>query len=95
MEKQIYYAVTPKEFKEMLEEAVHNQLQKAENAKPMSFQETCEYLKCSASGLSKWMRENRVPYKRIGKRVYFFKEELNAAFKNSQYDKLRKLDKLS
>ncbi|MCP5061132.1 MAG: helix-turn-helix domain-containing protein [Ignavibacteriae bacterium] len=37
----------------------------------LNFKETCELLGIHPSTLNKWKAENKIPYKRLGKRIFF------------------------
>ena len=57
----------------------------------MNFRETKEFLGISASTLNKWKAENKIPYRRLGKRIFFKKDEIIKALENSDYYKLKQL----
>lgn len=57
----------------------------------MNFSETCEYLGIHPSTLNKWKSENKIPFKRLGKRIFFSREEVLNSLKDSNYQKYKKL----
>ncbi len=57
----------------------------------MNFREAKEFLGISASTLNKWKAENKIPYRRLGKRIFFKKDEIIKALENSDYYKLKQL----
>lgn len=57
----------------------------------MNFKETCEFLGIHPSTLNKWKAMNKIPYKRLGKRIFFQKEEILNSLKESNYYKLKKI----
>lgn len=58
----------------------------------LNFKETCDYIGISTSALNKWKSENRIPYKKLGKRVFFSRKEIYEALKSSNYSKLKDLN---
>jgi hypothetical protein len=58
----------------------------------MSFDECREFLKISTSGLNKWKSENKIPYKKMGKRIFFSRTEVLQALEDSHYYRLKELD---
>ena len=57
----------------------------------MNFQETCDFLGIHPSTLNKWKAENKIPYKRLGKRIFFKKEDILNSLKDSNYQKYKSL----
>ena len=79
------------ELKDIVRDAIKQELNLKKEKELMSFKETCEFLGCSASALNKWKSENKIPFKKIGKRVLFSRTEITEALKDSNYYKLREL----
>jgi len=79
------------ELKPVIKESVREDMKKKEKKKLLSFKETCEYLECSASALNKWKSENKIPYKKLGKRIYFLRSEIIQSLKDSNYKKYKDL----
>lgn len=57
----------------------------------MNFKETCGFLGIHPSTLNKWKANNKIPYKRLGKRIFFQREEILNSLKESNYYKLKKI----
>lgn len=57
----------------------------------MNFKETCEFLGIHTSTLNKWKAENKIPFKRLGKRIFFNRIDVLSALKESKYFKTKKL----
>ena len=55
----------------------------------MNFNETCDFLGIHPSTLNKWKAENKIPYKRLGKRIFFSKKDILNSLKESNYQKFR------
>ncbi|WP_146897466.1 helix-turn-helix domain-containing protein [Adhaeribacter aerolatus] len=49
------------------------QLPPVNEEKPISKNEACRFLGCSAPTLTKWMANGTIPFSRKGRRVYFLK----------------------
>ena len=62
---------------ELIKSAVQDAIEKKEQNKNLkdllNFKETCDYLGIHPSTLNKWKAENKIPYKRLGKRILFNK----------------------
>lgn len=69
----------------MIESAVTSALQKIQPEQPelLSFKEVCALLQISPSTLFKWKSENKIPYKRLGKRIFFDRIEVIAALEDA------------
>ncbi len=55
----------------------------------MNFNETCDFLGIHPSTLNKWKAENKIPYKRLGKRIFFNRKDILNSLKESNYQKFR------
>lgn len=65
---------------------------KCEQAKDLlNFKETCEFLGIHPSTLHKWKAENKIPFKRLGKRIFFERLEIINSLKDSNYYKFKEL----
>ncbi|MCF8260893.1 MAG: helix-turn-helix domain-containing protein [Melioribacteraceae bacterium] len=51
----------------------------------MNFKETCEFLGIHPSTLNKWKAENKIPFKRLGKRVFFEREKILKTLKQPDH----------
>jgi len=92
MDSQLFTTMSLDELKNIIKESVREELKRKEEKGLLSFKETCNYLECSASALNKWKSENKIPFKKLGKRVYFVKDEIVNALKESNYYKFRNLN---
>ncbi|QMU28774.1 helix-turn-helix domain-containing protein [Adhaeribacter radiodurans] len=43
---------------------------------PIKIERVCELLSISKSTARNWMKDGRIPFKRIGSRIYFFESEI-------------------
>ncbi|MBK8946310.1 MAG: helix-turn-helix domain-containing protein [Ignavibacteriae bacterium] len=79
----------------LIKQALNEELIKREKSEKqkdlLNFRETCEFLGIHPSTLNKWKAKNKVPYKRLGKRIFFQREEILNSLKESNYYKLKKI----
>lgn len=80
-------------FRSVIKEELYFSNQKKQEKELMSFSECCEFLNLSRSGLNKMKGEGRIPFKNLGKRIYFDKGEIKNAMKDSNYSKLKNINK--
>jgi excisionase family DNA binding protein len=87
----VLISISQEELHKIIREAVREELNCKKEKEFLSFRETCDYLGISSSALNKWKSENRVPYKKLGKRIFFSRQELLDTLKESNYSKLQEL----
>ena len=90
-EQLIFFSLSKDELQNIITTAVKQALEIKKEKDLLSFREACEFLGCSSSSLNKWKSENRIPYKRLGKRVFFNRQEIMQALKESDYKKFKEL----
>ena len=61
--------------------------QKKQPTKLMTKKEMANELDISLVSLTEWMKQGRIPYKRMGKRIYFNKEDVMASMTNFNHNK--------
>ena len=83
MDNIILMSITKEELIIIIKECITQELNEKKQKEMLTFKETCEFLGCSASGLNKWKAQNLIPYKKLGKRIYFQREELLKSLKDS------------
>jgi len=67
-------------------------MEKSEQLKELlNFQETCDFLGIHPSTLNKWKSQNKIPYKRLGKRVFFKRQEILESLQNSNFQKYKQI----
>ena len=81
---------------EMLENIIMTSVKKIIDFQPqkelMNFKEACEFLNCSSSSLNRWKKEGRLPFKRLGGRIFFSRNEIISALEGTTlYKNLRNL----
>ena len=84
------YLIIKQAIKEVLSEKEENK-----NSKDlMNFNETCDFLGIHPSTLNKWKAENKIPYKRLGKRIFFSRKDVLSSLKESSYQKFKDINSL-
>ena len=91
MNSSVFLSISIEELIELIRTAVRQELNLKKEKELLSFKETCDFLGCSSSALNKWKSEGKIPYKKLGKRVFFSKIEIKEALKDSNYFKLKEL----
>ncbi len=81
--------INKEKFESRLRELIREELPAKKEKELLNFQEAREFLGVSASTLNKWKSKNMVPYKKLGKRIFFFRTELLNSLKDSNYSKLK------
>lgn len=67
-------------------------MEKSEQSKELlNFKETCDFLVIHPSTLNKWKSQNKTPYKRLGKRVFFNRQEILESLHNSNFQKFKQI----
>jgi hypothetical protein len=87
----VLVSLTQDELKEIVKAAVHEELSLKQEKELLNFKEARELLGISASALNKWKSSNIIPFKKLGKRIFFNRQEIIAALKDSNYKKLREI----
>ena len=65
-------------------------LEKSEQLKELlNSNETCDFLGIHPSTLNKWKSQNKIPYKRLGKRVFFNRHGILESLQNSNFQKYK------
>jgi predicted DNA-binding transcriptional regulator AlpA len=91
MDNVVLISIPQDKLKDLIREAVREELSYKKEKELLNFKETCEFLGISSSCLNKWKAENQIPYKRLGKRIFFKRDEIIHALKDSGYSKLKEL----
>lgn len=61
--------------------------QKPQTAKLLTKKEMADELDISLVSLTEWMKQGRIPYRRMGKRIYFNKEDVIASMTNFNHNR--------
>ena len=85
MQQQIITTLTIEDLTSLIEDSITNTITKlmpeqkensAEESALMTTKEVAEYLRVSAVTIWHWKKQGRISYHKIGRRVYFKKEEI-------------------
>lgn len=87
----VLFSINKDELSSIIKDAVHLELSQIKEKDLMNFNETCEFLGISVSTLNAWKAQDRVPYKRLGKRIFFKRSDVMLALKDSKYKKLEQI----
>jgi excisionase family DNA binding protein len=89
MDQKIMTEMSAAELQQLVHRAVQNALESAQQAligdqasddgRLMTIHEVCDFLHVTKATLGVWRKEGRIPYHRIGRRVYFKLQEIHAA----------------
>ena len=91
-DKIILISISKEELKELIHDAVAHAINTKKEKELLSFRETLEFLGISASCLNKWKSQGKIPYKRLGKRIFFNTKDVLAALKEEpHYSKMKAL----
>ena len=94
-QKVLLFPLTLDQLHETIRNAVAEVLaenRKANQKEMLSAKELCSLLGISISTLNKWKAENKIPYKRMGKRNFYPRSEVIGALKDSNYKKFKRLN---
>ena len=78
----VLISISKEELQALIQDAVKAELSKKKEKELMNFRETLEYLGISASTLNNWKSTNRIPYKKLGKRIVFNRKDVLQALKD-------------
>ena len=92
MDNIVLISISLDELKDLIRDAVRQELSLKKEKELLNFKETCEFLGVSESALNKWKSENRIPFSRLGKRIFFKRQDLRNALEDSNYQKLRAIN---
>ena len=90
----ILFSLSKDELRKLIQDAVREELNLKKQKELLSFKETCELLGISASCLNQWKAQSKIPFKKLGKRIFFSRSEILGALKESNYSKLRELNSI-
>jgi excisionase family DNA binding protein len=90
-EQLVFFSLSKDELKEIIRDSIREEFNIKKEKELMTFKETCELLHISASCLNQWKAQGKIPFKKLGKRIYFSKKELMESLKDSNYSKLKEL----
>ena len=94
-DKMILMFFSPEEFQSSIREVIKAELAIVSNQKSeklMNAKQLCEYLGIHISTLNTWKAEGKIPFKRLGKRIFFDREEVLSSLKEAgSYNKIKEI----
>lgn len=87
----ILISIRKAEFQLLIREAVKSELLKKNEKKLLTGKELCKYLDISLSSLNNYKASGKLPYRRLGKKIFFDLDEVIEAMEESGYNKLKNL----
>ena len=91
MKEILLHSISLEDLKEVIREVIREELNPKDEKELLNFKETYEFLGCSGSTLNRWKAEGKVPYRKLGKRVFFLKSELLSSLDKSIFHKIKNL----
>ncbi|MFH1527894.1 MAG: helix-turn-helix domain-containing protein [Bacteroidota bacterium] len=94
----VLFSMSPEDFlskmKGVVSEIFSEHQNKKEEKEILNHAEICELLGIASSTLHKWKAQKKIPFRRLGKRVFFNRNEVLASLKDSNYSKYKKVRSL-
>lgn len=78
-------------IKNAVSEVLSESNERARQKELLNAEEICKWLGISLSTLNVWKRDSKIPFKRLGKRIFFSKVDVLGALKESDYSRFREL----
>jgi len=93
----VLISLTRNELQDLIREVLQQELSVVNQHKIekelMSFKETIQFLGISRSTLNIWKSQGKLPFKKLGRRIFFSREEVLSALKETGcYNKLKQLE---
>ena len=91
-DKIVLISLSQQELQDLISSAIKDGLKVKQERELISFRQTCEWLDISASCLNQWKSQGKIPYKKIGGKIFFSRSEIKEALNEAgNYKKLREL----
>jgi len=93
MNEVIMTSLSMDELKKAIREVLKQELIDIKEKDLMTAKEVIDFLSISKSCLNEWKSNGVIPYKRLGKRIYFRRSEITEALKEAgNYKNLKRLE---
>ena len=88
--------ISPNELQELIRTTVREEISVAAEQKKdkvlLNAKQLCEFLGIHISTLNIWKAKGKIPFKRLGKRIFFNREEILSSLKEAgSYSKLKEI----
>jgi len=91
-EKIILMSISSDQLENLIRDAVRSELSKQKEKELMNFNETIQFLGISRSTLNNWKAESKIPYRKLGKRIFFCRDEVLSSLKEAgNYKRMKEL----
>lgn len=91
----ILISIPEQELRNLMRGVVKEELTAMQQSKKeealLSSKELCKWLNISLSALNTWKAQGKIPFKKLGKRIFYVKEDVIKAMQDSNYYKLKNL----
>jgi len=87
----VLISLSEEQLRTIIKDAIHEELSQKKEKELLNFKEACEFLGISPSALNKWKSENKIPFKRLGKRIFFNRQDIMISLEESNYSKLKQI----
>jgi len=91
----ILISIPEQELRNLMRGVVKEELTAMQQSKKeealLSSKELCKWLNISLSVLNTWKAQGKIPFKKLGKRIFYVKEDVIKAMQDSNYYKLKNL----
>ncbi|MCH8942074.1 MAG: hypothetical protein IIA48_06520 [Bacteroidetes bacterium] len=89
--KIVLFPISIDELEDLIRKIISAEINKKKVEDLMDFKQTCVFLRISTSTLNVWKAKDMVPFRRLGKRIYFSRTEILQVLKNSNYARIKEL----
>jgi excisionase family DNA binding protein len=72
-------------------EVLNKQSRSQREKELLSSKELCSWLGVSMSTVNAWKSMSKIPYRRLGKKIFFQKSEVLKAFEHSNYSRIKEI----
>ena len=89
--KIVLFPISIDELEDLIRKIISAEINKKKVEDLMDFKQACVFLRISTSTLNVWKAKDMVPFRRLGKRIYFSRTEILQVLKNSNYARIKEL----
>jgi excisionase family DNA binding protein len=90
--KIVLISITQDQLQDIIINAVKEAISGKQEKQLLSFKEVCVMLNISSSCLNQWKSQGKIPFKKLGKRVFFYRTDIISALEEAgNYKKLKEI----
>jgi hypothetical protein len=79
MDKIFLTSISEEELFGLIQKAVNEAVNRKQEKELLNFKETCNFIGISSSSLHKYKSKNLIPYRKLGKRIFFNRNDVMKA----------------